>query len=649
LFSYEKRGYEMEIKVTFPDGREKNFLAGITGRKIAEDIGPGLARVALAAKVNGKIVDLDTPVDSDSDFSIITFRDPEGKDIYRHSSAHIMAQAVKRLYPDARFAIGPSIEDGFYYDIQFKEAITPEDLPEIEKEMKKIIKENISFERSEISKEDAIKLFQDIGNKFKVELIRELPEGEIITIYKQGDFVDLCRGPHIPGTKSLKAFKLMALAGAYWRGDEKREMLTRIYGTSFSDKKDLKEHLALLEEAKKRDHRKLGKELDLFSFNPEGPGFPFFHPNGTILFNELIDFCRKELRKNGYQEIRTPIILNEDLWHKSGHWDHYRENMYFTKIDERSFVVKPMNCPGGLLIYKKNLHSYREFPIKTGEFGLVHRHEKSGVLHGLFRVRNFTQDDAHVFCLPEQLEDEIQSLVELILHFYRTFGFDDVLIELSTRPESSIGSDDVWERATSALQNTLEAMKIDYKLNPGDGAFYGPKIDFHIRDCLKRSWQCATIQVDFSMPERFDLTYVGADGKEHRPVMIHRAIFGSVERFLGILIEHYAGNFPLWLAPVQVAVLPISDKQIEWAKEIKDRLEEEGIRTEISSVNEKIGRKIRTAEVHKIPCMLILGDREVENRTVALRRHGIGDVGVMNLDELTSTLKKEIEEKRIKA
>jgi len=590
---------------------------------------------------------LDTPIREDARLHLLTFKDPEGQDVYRHSSAHIMAQAIERLYPGAKLAIGPAIEDGFYYDIDFPQPIKPEDLTRIEQEMEKIALEDLPFQREEASREEALRIYEKMGNKYKMEIIREFPEGEIVSLYKQGEFVDLCRGPHIPSTKFLKAFKLTGLAGAYWRGDERREMLTRIYGTSFRDQKELKKHLALIEEAKKRDHRKLGKELDLFSFHPEGPGFPFFHPKGVVLFNELVQFCRQELAKRGYQEVKTPLILNEELWHRSGHWEHYRENMYFTSIDERDYAVKPMNCPGGLLVYKSRLHSYREFPLKVAEFGQVHRHEKSGVLHGLFRVRTFTQDDAHVFCLPEQLKDEIRKLVDLILYFYRIFGFEDVMIELSTRPESGIGSDEMWEEATTALQETLEDMKIDYKLNPGEGAFYGPKIDFHIRDCLKRTWQCATIQVDFSMPERFDLTFVGADGHEHRPVMIHRAIFGSLERFLGILIEHYGGNFPLWLAPVQVAILPIGADHVAWARDVCCILNQAGIRTELDESDEKIARKIRNSEMQKIPCMLIIGDREKEARSAALRRHQKGDVGQKSIEDIVMDLKKEIGEKRL--
>ncbi len=638
----------MDVKITFPDGDVRTYPSGVTPRKIAEEIGPGLARNALAASVNGGAVDIDTPITTDASVCILTFDDPQGRDIYRHSSAHIMAQAVKRLYPDARLAIGPAIEDGFYYDIDFPQPISTEDLPKIEEEMKKIVREGLAFKRSELPRAEALRFFEEQGERYKVELINDLPDESVISIYSQGEFADLCRGPHIPSTKDLKTFKLISVAGAYWHGDERREMLTRIYGTSFPDKKQLKKHLALIEEAKKRDHRKLGKALDLFSFHPEGPGFPFFHPKGTVLFQQLISFCRAELRKYGYVEVMTPAILNEDLWHRSGHWDHYQNNMYFTEIDKKAYAVKPMNCPGGLLIYKSRLHSYREFPIKMAEFGLVHRHEKGGVLHGLFRVRAFTQDDAHIFCLPEQLEDEIRKIIELTLYFYRAFGFEDVLIELSTRPESSIGSDEMWEKATNALRHTLDAMKIDHKVNPGEGAFYGPKIDFHIRDCLKRTWQCATIQVDFSMPERFDLTYIGADGCEHRPVMIHRAIFGSLERFLGILIEHYGGNFPLWLAPTQVAILPISEKQFGWAQEVKRCLDEACLRTEIDLANETIGHKIREAEIQKIPCMLIIGEREVETTGASVRRHGLGDIGQKSIDAIIADLEKEIEEKRLK-
>ncbi|HPB31186.1 MAG TPA: threonine--tRNA ligase [Candidatus Sumerlaeota bacterium] len=637
----------MNIKITFPDGKIQEYASGVTPAEIAAQIGPGLARAALAASLDGQLVDMNAPLKSDGALRFVTFQDPEGKDIYRHSSSHIMAQAIRRIWPEAALAIGPAIADGFYYDIALPQPISTEDLPRIEEEMERIVREDLPFSRVEVPREEALEIFRKQGNKFKEEIISELPVDATVSLYRQGEFVDLCRGPHIPSTKYLKAFKLTAVAGAYWRGDEKRDMLTRIYGTSFSDKKDLKEHLQLLEEARKRDHRKLGKELGLFTFHQEGPGFPFFHPRGVVLYNTLTGFCREELQKRNYREVRTPIILHEQLWHQSGHWDHYKENMYFTTIDERQFAVKPMNCPGGLLIYKSTHHSYREFPIRVGEFGLVHRHEKSGVLHGLFRVRAFTQDDAHVFCLPEQLEDEIRGLVDLILYFYKVFGFEDVHIELSTRPEKSIGTDEVWEKATSALQNTLEHMNIVYKLNPGDGAFYGPKIDFHIRDCLKRTWQCATIQVDFSMPERFDLTYVGADGQEHRPVMVHRAVFGSLERFMGILIEHYAGNFPLWLAPVQVMVLPIGGEQEAWALELIAMLRAAGIRAEIDLSSEKIGRKIRDAEIQKIPCMLVIGQREADGHSAAIRRHGAGDQGVKAAEELIRDLLAEIAEKRL--
>lgn len=637
----------MSVKVKLPDGNVLSFDNEPTILEIAGSIGEGLARASLAGKVDGTLKGLDHKITTDCELKIITFKDAEGKDLYRHTTSHIMAQAIKRLFKDVKFGIGPSIENGFYYDFDIKDKkFTPEDFEAIEAEMKKIIKEKIPIVREELSKEDAIKLFSDMGEKYKVELINELDASMgPISIYKQGDFVDLCRGPHLPDTGYIKAFALMSIAGAYWRGDEKNAMLQRIYGTAFTDKKDLKEYLDMLEEAKKRDHRKLGKELDLFSFQDEGPGFPFFHNKGQVIYLKLIEFCREENRKRGYQEISTPIILNEDLWHRSGHWDHYKENMYFTVIDEKDFAVKPMNCPGGLLAYKTNLHSYKEFPLKVGEFGRVHRHEMSGVLHGLFRVRTFTQDDAHVFCTPDQIEEEIINIIELIFHIYKTVGFKDFHIELSTRPAKSTGSDEMWEKATNALKVALERLKINYQLNPGDGAFYGPKIDFHIKDCLNRSWQCGTIQVDFSMPERFELEYIDNNGERKCPVMIHRAILGSIERFLGILIEHYAGNFPLWLAPAQVAVLTISANNVDYGKKVVQKFRENGFFVEEDFRDESIKKKIRDVEMQKVPCMLILGDKETENNTVSLRRHTKGDVGSFDLDELVNMLKKEVEDK----
>lgn len=631
----------MRIKIKLPDGTEKEFDGPITPLEVAQKIGGNLAQDAIAARVNGVLVDLTKPLTENAELKILTFADEEGQIVYRHSSSHVLAQAVKNLYPGAKLAIGPAISDGFYYDIEFPGEFSAAELEKIEAEMQRIIDADLPIRREEVQREEAIKLFRSLGEDYKVELLQEIAD-RYVSIYRQGNFVDLCRGPHVPSTGYIKAFKLLSVAGAYWRGDEHRQMLQRIYGVSFPDKQLLDDYLKRLEEARARDHRRLGKELDLFSFHDEGPGFPFFHANGTIIYNLLIDFMREELRRRGYQEVRTPIILNEELWHRSGHWEHYKENMYFTEIDEVRSAIKPMNCPGGLLTYKTKIHSYREFPLRVAEFGLVHRHELSGVLHGLFRVRAFTQDDAHVFCLPEQLEDEIKAIIDLMFHIYRTFGFEDFRIELSTRPEKSIGTDEMWERATSALQSSLEHLGISYKVNPGEGAFYGPKIDFHLLDCLNRSWQCGTIQVDFSMPERFDLTYVGPDGQHHRPVMVHRAILGSVERFMGILIEHYAGNFPLWLAPVQIRVLTITSQQNEYALRINEHLRNEGFRSEADIRPDKIGYKIREAENQKIPCMLIIGKKEMENNTVALRRHKLGDLGSYSIDKIIPALKAEI-------
>jgi threonyl-tRNA synthetase len=549
--------------------------------------------------------------------------------------------AVKRLYPEAKLEDGPATENGFFYDIQMPQSIGPDELPAIESEMDKIVAEDLPLTRRELNREEAIAFFTQRSETFKVETIQDLPADAVISVYEMGAFADLCRGPHLPNTGLVKAFKIMSLAGAYRKGDATREQLVRFHGIAFADKKQMKEYLDLLEEAKKRDHRRIGQDLELFSFHDEGPGFPFFHAKGTILYNTLLAFMREELDKRGYTEIRTPMILNEELWHRSGHWDNYRQNMYFTRLDERDYAVKPMNCPGGLLVYRALRHSYKELPIRAAEFGLVHRHELSGVLHGLFRVRCFTQDDAHVFCTPDQLLSEIDKIIELVLHVYRVAGIDDVHIELSTRPDKSIGSDDVWELATSVLQQTLERRGINYQLNPGDGAFYGPKIDFHIKDCLGRSWQCGTIQVDFSMPERFDLSYIGADGEKHRPVMVHRAIFGSLERFLGILIEHYAGNFPLWLAPQQVRVLTLTSDQGEYADQIVARLKAAGLRAESDNRPEKIGNKIRQAEVDKVPAMLIVGKKEQEAGAVSVRRHGKGDTGSAPLDAAIATLVEE--------
>ncbi|HHV29405.1 threonine--tRNA ligase [Acetivibrio mesophilus] len=632
------------IKVTLKDGSVKEYDKGITVKEVAESISAGLARVALAGEVNGQVKDLDYRLEDDCVLSLLTFDDDGGKHAYRHTSSHIMAQAVKRLYPEAKLAIGPSIENGFYYDFDVEKPFSVEELENIEKEMQKIIKEDLKLERFTLPRDEAIKFMEERNEPYKVELIRDLPEGETISFYKQGEFVDLCAGPHIESTGKVKAFKLMSVAGAYWRGNEKNKMLQRIYGTSFNKKSELDAYITRIEEAKKRDHRKLGRELDLFDIYEEGPGFPFFMPKGMVLRNTLEEYWREEHNKAGYQEIRTPIILNEELWHRSGHWDHYKENMYFTKIDEGDYAIKPMNCPGGMLVYKRKLHSYRDLPQRMAELGLVHRHELSGALHGLMRVRCFTQDDAHIFMTPDQIESEVVAVINLIDDFYKVFGFK-YHVELSTRPENSMGSDEDWERATNALKNALEQKGINYKINEGDGAFYGPKIDFHLEDSIGRTWQCGTIQLDFQMPERFDLTYVGADGEKHRPVMIHRVVFGSIERFIAILTEHFAGAFPVWLSPVQVKILPIVEKQHEYVDEIKRALEEKGIRVEVDLRNEKIGYKIREAQLEKVPYMLVIGDREMENRAVAVRSRKDGDLGSMPLEDFVNKIVEAVKNK----
>lgn len=633
------------LKVTLKDGSVREFAEGITLLDVAKEISPRLAKEALVAKWNGKVVDLSTPLTSDGTLEILTFEDEEGQTAYRHSTSHIMAQAVKRLFPDVKLGIGPAIANGFYYDFDLEHALTPEDLVKIEAEMEKIIKEDLPFQRQEISREEALELFEKRGEKYKVELIQEMPENEVVSIYWQGEFVDLCAGPHVPSTGKIRAIKLLSLAGAYWRGNEKNKMLQRIYGTSFPKKSRLEEYLTQLEEAKKRDHRKLGVQLGFFSMHEEGPGFPFFHPKGMVLRNELENFWREEHRKRGYLEIKTPVILNRSLWERSGHWDHYKENMYFTKIDETDYAIKPMNCPGAMLVYKTEQHSYRDFPLRFAELGLVHRHEKSGVLHGLMRVRAFTQDDAHIFMLPSQITEEIKKVIDLVDYIYSILGFK-YRVELSTKPEKAMGSDEIWEEATEALRKALEEKGMEYVVNEGDGAFYGPKIDFHLEDSLGRTWQCGTIQLDFQMPEKFDLTYIGEDGQKHRPVMIHRAIFGSIERFIGILIEHYAGAFPLWLSPVQVKILPIADRHHDYAYELKQKLEESGIRVEVDDRNEKIGYKIREAQLEKVPYMLIVGDKEMEEQTVALRKRGEGDLGSVSLTEFVARLQQEIAKKQ---
>jgi len=635
-----KGGIEM-IKVSLKDGSIKEYNEGTTVMQVAESISAGLARVALAAEIDGVVKDLSTVLEKDCSLNLLTFDSEGGKHAFRHTASHIMAQAVKKLYPDAKLAIGPAIDNGFYYDFDIDKPFTPDDLVKIEKEMEGIVREDLALERFTLPRDEAIKYMKDKHEPYKVELIRDLPEGEIISFYRQGDYVDLCAGPHIPSTGKVKAFKLTSIAGAYWRGSEKNKMLQRIYGTAFAKKSELEEYLFRIEEAKKRDHRKLGKELDLFDIYDEGPGFPFFFPKGMVLRNILEDFWRFEHSKRGYQEIKTPIILNEELWHRSGHWDHYKENMYFTKIDDGNYAIKPMNCPGGMLVYKRQLHSYRDLPQRMCELGLVHRHELSGALHGLMRVRCFTQDDAHIFMTNEQITDEILGVIDLIDSFYKVFGFK-YYVELSTRPENSMGSDEQWEIATDALRKALDKKKMNYKINEGDGAFYGPKIDFHLEDSIGRTWQCGTIQLDFQMPEKFDLVYVGADGEKHRPVMIHRVVFGSIERFIAILTEHFAGAFPAWLAPMQVKLLPIIDKHHGYAKEVCDYLQSRGIRVEIDLRNEKIGFKIREAQMEKLPYMLVIGDKEVENRQVAVRSRKDGDLGPMSLDAFLGRITEEI-------
>ncbi|AZO95726.1 threonine--tRNA ligase [Halocella sp. SP3-1] len=633
-----------EISITLPDGSQLGFEAGVTVSEVAFSIGTGLGRAAVAGEIDGELVDLRTSIEDDVDLSIVTADSEKGLDIMRHTTAHIMAQAVKRIYGDVKLAIGPTIEDGFYYDFDLKKRFSPEDLKEIETEMKKIIKEDLPIERELIKKEDAAKLMKEKGENYKVELINGFDD-EYVSLYHQGEFTDLCRGPHLFSTGKVKAYKLLNIAGAYWRGDENNKMLQRIYGTSFRKKSELEEYLERLEEAKKRDHRKLGRELDLFSMHDEGRGFPFFHPKGMVLRNQLINFWRDEHHKAGYQEIKTPIILNQSLWRRSGHWDHYKDNMYYTEIDQEAHAIKPMNCPGGILVYKDKMHSYRDLPIRMAELGLVHRHELSGTLHGLMRVRNFTQDDAHIYCLPSQIVDELTGVIKLVDIIYSAFGFN-YTVELSTKPEKAMGSDELWDRATEALKEAVEKNDLSYEVNEGDGAFYGPKIDFHLEDSLGRTWQCGTIQLDFQMPERFDLTYVGRDGDDHRPVMIHRAIYGSLERFMGILIEHYAGAFPVWLSPVQVAIIPVSDDQLSYAKTLKKTLEEVKIRVEIDDSNEKLGYKIRQAQVQQIPYMLIVGSNEEEDKTVSVRERREGDIGVMGINGFQERIKQEIVEKK---
>ena len=631
------------IKIELKDGSNIEVEKESSVLDVAKKISEGLARVALAGIVNGEVKDLRYELNEDCKLEIVTFDNLEGKKAYWHTTSHIMAQAIKRIFPEVKLAIGPSIDNGFYYDFDVEKPFTEEDLVKIENEMKKIIKEDLAIERFTLPRDEAIKFMKEKQEPYKVELIEDLPEDEEISFYKQGEFTDLCAGPHVMKTGSIKAIKLLTTSGAYWRGNEKNKMLQRIYGISYPKASQLEEYLNMLEEAKKRDHKKLGKELELFMMTGEGPGFPFFLPKGMVLRNILEDYWRKIHTLNGYQEVKTPVMLNEELWHRSGHWDHYKDNMYTTKIDEQDFALKPMNCPGGMLVYKSKMHSYKDLPIRMGELGLVHRHEKSGQLNGLFRVRCFTQDDAHIFCLPEQIESEIINLMHLINQVYSLFGFT-YTVELSTRPENSMGSDEEWATAENALKKALEHENMEYVINEGDGAFYGPKIDFHIKDSLGRDWQCGTIQLDFQMPERFDLTYIVQDGEKHRPVMLHRVVFGSIERFIGVLIEHYAGAFPTWLAPVQVKILTISDKQKAYANKIVEKLMNEGIRVELDDREEKIGYKIREAQLQKIPYMLIVGDKEVETNAVGVRARKDGDIGQMPIDEFICKIKAEIKE-----
>ena len=630
------------MKVTLKDGSFKEYAQPMAVIDIAKDISEGLARMACVAEIDGEVKDLRTIVDKDCTLNIFTAKDPEGLAALRHTASHVMAQAIKRLWPETKLAIGPSIADGFYYDIDRDEPVTSDDLAKIEAEMKKIIKEALPLERFELPRAQAIDLMKEKNEPYKVELIEDLPEDAVISFYKQGEFTDLCAGPHLMNTKEVgKAFKLMNIAGAYWRGSEKNKMLTRIYATAFAKKEDLDAYVTMMEEAKKRDHRKLGKELGLFMMSDAGPGFPFFLPKGMILKNTLLDYWREIHKKAGYVEISTPIILNRSLWETSGHWDHYKNNMYTTVIDGEDYAIKPMNCPGGVLVYASEPRSYRDLPLRMGELGIVHRHEKSGQLHGLMRVRCFTQDDAHIFMTPDQIRDEIKGVAGLINQVYSLFGFK-YHVELSTRPEDSMGSDEDWELATSSLKGALDDLGLDYVINEGDGAFYGPKIDFHLVDAIGRTWQCGTIQLDFQLPQRFELEYIGADGEKHRPIMIHRVCFGSIERFIGILIEHFAGAFPTWLAPVQVKVLPISEKYEEYAKSVKAALDAADIRAEIDLRSEKIGYKIREAQGQKIPYMLVVGQKEQESGTVSVRSRFKGDEGAEDLNVFIADIKAEI-------
>ena len=633
-----------DVKIILPDGSAKAYPAGTTLGEAVKQLSNSLAKKVLAANVNGELTDLREELVDGSEVSFLTFEDDGGKHTLRHTASHILAQAVKRLWPEAKLAIGPAIDKGFYYDIDMDYVLTPEDLGKIEKEMSRIVKENLPITKTVMPRQEAIEFFKSKNEDYKVELIQDLPEDAVISCYSQGDFIDLCAGPHVASTGKVKAFKLQSIAGAYWRGDEKNKMLQRIYGTAFEKKEELDAYLHMLEEAAKRDHRKLGKELGLFVIKEEGPGFPFFLPKGMALRNELENFWREVHHDFDYEEIRTPIILNKHLWETSGHWYHYRENMYTTIIDDEEYAIKPMNCPGGILVYQNEMHSYRDLPLRYAELGLVHRHELSGALHGLFRVRAFTQDDAHVFMLPSQMQEELMKVIELFDRIYSQFGLK-YHVELSTKPDNAMGDDAIWEQATDALRNAIEAKGIDYVINPGDGAFYGPKLDYHIEDSLGRTWQCGTIQLDMNLPERFQMEYIGEDGQKHQPIMIHRACFGSMERFIGILTEHYAGAFPTWMAPVQVKILPISEKHVEYAKQLAKQMHHDYVRVEVDDRSEKIGYKIRQAQMAKVPYMLVVGDKEVEEGTVNVRKHGGDELGSVPFDEFFSAVKTEIKER----
>ena len=633
-----------DVKIILPDGSAKEYAAGTTLGEAVKQLSNSLAKKVLAANVNGELTDLREELVDGSEVAFLTFEEDGGKHTLRHTASHILAQAVKRLWPEAKLAIGPAIDKGFYYDIDMEHTLTPEDLGKIEKEMSRIVKENLPITKSVMPRQEAIEFFKSKNEDYKVELIQDLPEDAVISCYSQGDFIDLCAGPHVASTGKVKAFKLQSIAGAYWRGDEKNKMLQRIYGTAFEKKEELDAYLHMLEEAAKRDHRKLGKELGLFVIKEEGPGFPFFLPKGMALRNELENFWREVHHDFDYEEIRTPIILSKHLWETSGHWDHYRENMYTTIIDDEEYAIKPMNCPGGILVYQNEMHSYRDFPLRYAELGLVHRHELSGALHGLFRVRAFTQDDAHVFMLPDQMQTELMKVIELFDRIYSQFGLK-YHVELSTKPDNAMGDDAIWEAATEALRNAIEAKGIPYVINPGDGAFYGPKLDYHIEDSLGRTWQCGTIQLDMNLPERFQIEYIGEDGQKHRPIMIHRACFGSMERFIGILTEHYAGAFPTWMAPVQVKILPISEKHVEYAKALAKQMHRDYVRVEVDDRSEKIGYKIRQAQMAKVPYMLVVGDKEVEEGTVNVRKHGGDELGSVPFEEFFNSIKIEIKER----